>query len=135
MHLQEVYYHLYIGNPDWELWLDEQLQCMIASGVLNNSKLYICTQYKNKIISPDKIESIINTKYPNIEADISVTINNFKYEGSTLYKLYERAVEANNNIKMLYIHSKGASRILADRDAFPDRGRHDWRQMMNYFCF
>ena len=129
-----IYYHLYICNAHWVLWLDEFMRYLIDSKLLDSSRLHICAQIKGKIYTADKIEAIISDRYGEYIHNISVSTDNSKYEGITLKKLYDTTCELTSNSRVLYAHSKGASRLITSMDTFPEIGRHDWRNMMQWYC-
>ena len=124
-----IFYHVYVCNDKWQLWTDEQIGAIKKSGILNeNVTININVNIKNSLKSyvPDML-----MMYGDM-ANINISDNN-NYEANTLKCVYEYA-QQNPEHKILYIHTKGISRKVKSTDQFPDIGRHDWRQMMNYFC-
>jgi hypothetical protein len=129
-----IYYHLYACNSSWERWLEEFISSLKNTLLTSNSQLHVCVQHKHKLYDPTNIRDIITQKYDNYIHNLSIIPNNFKYEGNTLKRLYDHANTLTSNAHILYAHSKGASRPITDTAKFPEKGRYDWRQMMNYFC-
>jgi hypothetical protein len=126
-----VFYHLYIKDQLFTLWIDEQLNILKSSGLANNAIIYICITTPAKL--KDTVEAYISqfSSFINI-LDIRSTDEPTIYEGSTLKYLYKYSFS--HDAPILYFHSKGSSLIMKDKKHFPNRKIYDWRNLMQYFC-
>ena len=133
-----VFYHLYIHPAEyqlfnqWPLWVDEQL------GVIESSKLSQVADINICIVMPkyhhlefigrtyqDVVLEYINDRYPFARViDIRDHSEPNIHEGQTLSHLYKYC--ANNDGAVLYMHSKGITRINVPT-------MHDWRRYLQHF--
>ena len=99
-----VFYHLYIKDQLFTLWIDEQLNILKSSGLANNAIIYICITTPAKL--KDTVEAYISqfSSFINI-LDIRSTDEPTIYEGSTLKYLYKYSFS--HDAPILYFHSKG----------------------------
>jgi hypothetical protein len=127
-----VFYHFYACTPNYKLWLDEQLQLVKETGLADVSTVNMIISYKRTDI--DEVVDYVQSKYSfvNIIKTVPSTAVN-RYEGATLKEIYDFS-QNHPNAKILYFHSKCISRPVRNTVLFPDECRHNWRNMMQYFC-
>ncbi len=141
MHKINIIYFLWINkNRNWKVIIEGQLNDIIASNILEKSKLYIIVSCDNDILS--EVIDFINTclkeedkQKTNIESYI---INFYEYYG--IKKLYELAKDEPDKL-YIYFHSKG---MLNWYNNQPDKRSedevnltmyliHGWRDIFNVF--
>lgn len=125
-----VFYHLYVRDEFFPLWVEEQLNLLKKSGLGDISTVYVC------ITTPIELKNIIekyineNFSFVNI-LDIRTTDKPTIYEGSTLKHLYKFSLKHDNPI--FYFHTKGSSYKVENVKYFPNKNSYDWRNLMQYF--
>ena len=126
-----VFYHLYIQNHFFPLWINEQFNILKTSGLSNDATIY--TYITTPIEFKEIVEAYINQNFSFVNIlDIRTTDKPTIYEGSTLKHLYNFSLKQDNPI--LYFHSKGSSLSLENIKYFPNKNSYDWRNLMQYFC-
>lgn len=124
-----IFYHIFI-ETNWYDIVQEQLERLHNSGLLKTSKLKIGVVYGygiNKESNVEKLESILENFY-NYEI-MFVEPNGCCGESSTLKKLSELCENTDENLNILYLHTKGITQHQTERE-IPVR---EWRKMMEYF--
>ena len=115
-----IYYHIWSPpNTDlWKLMVDEQLKRIYRSGILDKARFYCAINGKQ---GPRIAEFVSLYDWVRV---LEVSDTDDHYEGFTLKHLYEECTY-NPNIKVLYFHTKGATR--------DELCVQSWRLMMEYF--
>ena len=117
-------------ETNWDEIVSEQLERLHSSGLLKVSQLKIGVVYGygiNKEENTKKLESILNNFY-NYEI-IFIEPNGCCGESITLKEMSNFSKKTNENLKILYFHTKGITQFNTEREN-PVR---EWRRMMEYF--
>lgn len=117
-----IFYHIYLYT-DINLIINNQLNRLINSGILNVSELHIVISgdIRNSPLSSEN-ERLINI----LSKDIFYETKNY-YELITLKRMYDYALINEGNY--LYIHTKGSTRIGTSNY----RNIENWRHIMEHF--
>ena len=142
----EIFYHFYIP-PDirglrWQWMLDDQLKCIIQSKLHKISDVNICISmpmwWKDEECYDgffpecgwqdnyfcEKVVSYINSRYPFVRVlEVRDISQKNLYEGLTLDHLHEYC--KHNDGSVLYIHSKGMSRVTTHLS--------NWREILDHY--
>jgi len=124
-----IFYHIFM-ETNWDEIVSEQLERLHSSGLLKVSQLKIGVVYGygiNKEENTKKLESILNNFY-NYEI-IFIEPNGCCGESITLKEMSNFSKKTNENLKILYFHTKGITQFNTEREN-PVR---EWRRMMEYF--
>jgi hypothetical protein len=122
-----IVYFAFIPNNKKDRWtflIKSQLNDLINSKLLNESKLYVVLSIKNPQEYND-VKTFINSILSGHDYEISYTFeNNYEYPG--IKKLYDLAKISPNNY-YLYLHSKG---MVFHEDT--DNKRDHWEERVTY---
>lgn len=134
-----VFYHVYLHDKNYKLWLNEQLVLVETSGLSSQATVNIniayhcdvmldeCINYINKIFP--WVDNVTSSREPKARR----AIGKLK-EGVTLKLIHDHCI-ANPTDKILYIHTKGSSRPFTDNIKFPSNDKkpwvYSWRNAMN----
>lgn len=129
-----LFYHLYICNNDWNMWLTEFVGFMNSCGLKKKCDVILCIQYKSPEFKRLDVRSKIVRNYGNYFLKIVENTDNRRYEGNTLSVLYQWCLKQKHNKFVCYLHSKGISKEMLDTEYFPEKWIYDWRFMMLYHC-
>jgi hypothetical protein len=124
-----IFYHIFI-ETNWDEIVLEQLDRIDKSGLLKSSLLKIGVVYGHGIdkeANIKKLESILNNFY-NFEV-LFIEPTGCCGESPTLKALSDFAKKTNENLNILYFHTKGITQFNTERE-IPVR---EWRKMMEYF--
>ena len=124
-----IFYHIFF-ETNWDEIVSEQLMRLHNSGLLAKSQLQIGIVYGhniNKDVNLEKLDSILKNYY-NYKI-IFTKPTGCCGESDTLYALSEFCLESDDNIKILYIHTKGITQHKTIRET----PVAEWRRMMEYF--
>lgn len=133
-----VFYHVYVCD-NVQLWIDEQLNLVFDSGLIDICKLHIILLYKDE----ERMRKIAN--YIHNKFDMSNIVVEFvrehspkpRYEAHTLCVLRDFC-KNNPEHKVLYFHTKGISRPFTDSKLFPSNNNKpwtfNWRNSMQWHC-
>lgn len=131
-----VFYHLYIPPTDqyylFPLWIDEQLGCLVRSGLSKHAQVKMCITMPIHFVVlnmgqsyQQMVVNYINERYTFVEIlEVRDTGLFNLYEGQTLQYAWQHAQSNDGNI--LYFHSKGMTTP-------GNPSVHDWRRCMQYF--
>lgn len=122
-----IYYHVYLfGN--WETIVKDQLETLKNSGLLKESKLKVgLVYYAGSDHQIDHFKQILS-EYENSEI-IFVRHTNACGESDTLHQMHQFALSIDHNVNILYIHAKGVTQYLSEREQYV----WEWRKIMEYF--
>lgn len=134
-----VFYHVYLFNDKYKLWVNEQLGIIESSGLNTQSTVNIniayhcddmlasCIKYIKEVFP--WVDNITSSRESKARRSIGK-----KKEGVTL-KLLHDYCKSNPKDKVLYIHTKGSSRPFKDINKFPSNDIkpwvYSWRNAMN----
>ena len=134
-----VFYHVYLHDDKYKLWINEQLGLIESSGLSSQSTVNVSIAYhcdtqlnecKNYIF---KIFPWVHNITSHREPKARRAIGKLK-EGVTLKLIHQHAIK-NPHDKILYIHTKGAGRAFTDVNKFPSNNDkpwvYSWRNAMN----
>lgn len=126
-----LYYHIWSpdGTDMWKLMVDEQLKRIYRNGILDEVKVYcgIIGSQCHRIADYVSIYDWVNI--------IDVSIDETKYEGLTLEKLYEETHINEDLEAVAYMHTKGISHMCGVRDHYSDRkfrAVNSWRHQLEW---
>jgi DUF971 family protein len=122
-----IYYHIFLFS-DWKIIVVDQLECLKNSGLLENCVVRVGIVFEKN--SAHEIEEIKNllSNYDNIEI-LFIRHTSPCGECDTLFELDKFAKTAEQDLKILYIHSKGVTQLYTERHEFV----WSWRKLMEYF--
>ena len=125
-----IYYHIWSPpNTDlWKLMVDEQLKRIYESGILEKSKFYCSINGKQAT----RISNFVSL-YDWVRI-LEVSDSDDQYEGFTLKHLYEECLYE-DDLKVMYFHTKGMSHLAGARDNYSDRkfrSVNSWRHFMEW---
>jgi uncharacterized protein involved in tolerance to divalent cations len=134
-----VFYHVYLFDDKYKLWINEQLGLIEKSKLYTQAKINIniayhceemltaCIQYINSVFP--WVDNITSSKESKARRSLGK-----KKEGVTLKLIHDHA-KNNPHDKILYIHTKGSSRPFKDINKFPSNDMkpwvYSWRNAMN----
>lgn len=122
-----IFYHIFLlGN--WRSIVEDQLNTIFGSGLMSHSKLKIGIVHNTETVADvENIEKLL-TNYNNYEI-MFIKHTSSCSECDTLNELQNFSLQNIENVKILYIHSKGVTQYLSERE------KHvwNWRKMMEYF--
>jgi len=122
-----IFYHVYIFL-DWFHIVEDQLNNLKNSGLLNESKLNIgIVHTSNASKEIKKIEGLLSNYY-NYEI-MFIKHTESTAESDTIKKIKEFSDTCSTNEKILYIHTKGVTQQLTENEI----PCINWRKMMEYF--
>jgi hypothetical protein len=121
-----IFIHVFLIN-DWYQILEEQLEKISKSGLLDNSEIMVCAQQQGIDLSINILNQLIK-KYRNTKL-FSVSSVSACGECTTIKLLREFCENLSEKTNILYIHSKGVTQYSSPREV-PVR---EWRRMMEFF--
>lgn len=122
-----IYYHIFLVN-NWLEIVQEQVESLKKSKLLDNSKIKIGAVYNENDLSQNPILENFFKPYKNIE--ISFIKHNGGFgESETLALLKDDCDSFKEEIYVLYIHAKGVTQHQTEKE----KPVKDWRNMMEYF--
>lgn len=134
-----VFYHIYLYDNKYKLWVNEQLGMIESSGLntqatININIAYHCEEMLiNCIEYIEKIFPWVDNITSSLESKARRSIGK-KKEGVTL-KLIHDHCKVNPRDKIMYMHTKGSSRPFTDVNKFPSNDAkpwvYSWRNAMN----
>lgn len=124
-----IFYHIFF-ETNWEDIVLEQLLKLRTFGLLDKSQLKIGVVYGHNINKESNLEKlhIILQEYYNYEI-LFVKPTGCCGESDTLDVLSKFCVDINENVKILYLHTKGVTQYNTIRE----KPVAEWRRMMEYF--
>jgi len=124
-----IFYHIFLETNWYDIVL-EQLERLHNSGLLKTSKLKIGVVYGygvDKESNTKKLNTILENFY-NYEI-MFIEPNGCCGESPTLKELSDLSKTTNENLNILYLHTKGVTQHQSEREVPVS----EWRKMMEYF--
>lgn len=132
-----IFYHIFLSDKI-DLIVNEQVNQLINSNILENSNLYVVVLNTNTTHKLNVINMNLLNKY---STEIYYEFGNY-YENITHVKLYEHSKNNDNGV-YLYMHTKGITRIndldgyrnswLNYKNLYSYKNIENWRHIMEHF--
>ena len=138
-HKLAVFYHVYLKDEKYKLWVDEQLSVITTSRLKDDADINVIAVHDTAgIIILNEFKQYMSDVYPWVALElIKDDPKRRRKEGVSLNVLYNFAKE-NPGKQILYMHTKGITRPFTDEKHFPSNtGRactYNWRNCMQYYC-
>lgn len=123
-----IFYHIYL-TEGVEIIVQDQINTLIASGILEESELHTTIMGENLHPSFKKVLSLVKP-YSKVISTESLNLHEIYTQGL----LYNHAVSTSDTHNYLYMHTKGCTRIHSTPSGlYSYRNVENWRKRMEYF--
>ena len=122
-----IFYHVYLfGN--WKEIVIDQMNTLQNSGLLEFSQVKVGVAYYSETDKEIENCKTILESYKNVEI-IYERHTSGCGESDTLEELYKFSKNSIENLKILYLHTKGVTHYKSERE----ENVKNWRKLMEYF--